>query len=425
MNEIEVYFENGRRGYCENNESAFNEIEARFGSKIVETYKTGGEVLTNVEKMRYDLKKEQSEFQKKGEYAILLQFSYDMADKDLSNKIKNKRAELENEITKKLGYYVFDNYSFVSGNSDMLMFDANGNPLGLLEFDIRTKYENSRFTPNPRIFNETYGDVFYIDYIFSFGKGNGQKMMKEIKKYADKYNVSIGLEGSVIEKDESGELMASAEHLERFYTKQGFQNTHGHYFIYQPKKTFDGNNPDIRYKTGGKPGETKKKTFIGVPEIPGYAWHWYEQKSQYDNSKPTIIKYEDRNKPLPKKTKKVIRDEGIDYFKGAIGKDKWVDALLYKNKYGEIIGILNHYPFNFEPYEKKGNINVMVAPQEQGKGIGLKLIKEALKRYPDIDLYQQQWTPQGQSLLKQIGADKNYYKFFQEYQNEQKKVSKK
>jgi len=164
---------------------------------------------------------------------------------------------------------------------------------------------------------------------------------------------------------------------------------------------------------------TKKKQFIGVPEIRGYNFMWYEQKSQYDNSKPKLVKYSDRNKPEPKaKPKKVIREEGIDYFKGEMSNDKWIDALLYKNKYGEIIGILNHYPFDFEPYEKKGNINVMVAPHEQGKGIGLKLIKEALKRYPDIDLYQQHWTPQGQSLLRKIGADSNYYKFFQEYQTD-------
>lgn len=169
-------------------------------------------------------------------------------------------------------------------------------------------------------------------------------------------------------------------------------------------------------KQGAK--TTSKKKFIGVPEIPGYAFHWFEQKAQYDGSKPKIIKYADRNKPLPKEKLKVKQAEGIEHFKGEMSNNRWVDALLYKNKYGQIIGILNHYPFDFPPYEKKGNINVMVAPKEQGKGIGLKLVKEALNRYPDIDLYQQEWTPQGQSLLKQIGADKNYFKFFQEYDKE-------
>jgi hypothetical protein len=125
------------------------------------------------------------------------------------------------------------------GDSATLMFDENGNVLGLLDYNTKTQYHYSASsTGGGRKFDESYGDIFYIDYIFSFSKGNGQKMMQQIKKYANKYNVSIGLEGSVILKSEEGELMASAEYLEKFYTKQGFENIYGNYFIYKPDTKF-------------------------------------------------------------------------------------------------------------------------------------------------------------------------------------------
>ena len=109
--------------------------------------------------------------------------------------------------------------------------------LGLLEFTIEPKYTIvPRFSPSdikPEKVFENNNNVFYIEYIFSFGKGKGQKMMNQIKKYANKYNVAIGLEGSVVEKS-VGKYMASAKHLERFYDKQGFVNTDGNYYLYSP-----------------------------------------------------------------------------------------------------------------------------------------------------------------------------------------------
>ena len=42
--EIEIYFENGRRAYCLDTPEDIAEIEARFGSKVKKTYNTGGSV---------------------------------------------------------------------------------------------------------------------------------------------------------------------------------------------------------------------------------------------------------------------------------------------------------------------------------------------------------------------------------------------
>ena len=64
-------------------------------------------------------------------------------------------------------------------------------------------------------------------------------MMNRIKKYADQYNVDIGLEGSIIEGTD-GKPIASAKHLRRFYDKQGFINVKGHYFLYTPNSMEKG-----------------------------------------------------------------------------------------------------------------------------------------------------------------------------------------
>jgi GNAT superfamily N-acetyltransferase len=120
----------------------------------------------------------------------------------------------------------------------------------------------------------------------------------------------------------------------------------------------------------------EKKEFATAPDVENFSAWWANQVKQYPQNGP----------------------EGISYFKGEV-RDKWVDCLLYRNKAGKLIGVLNHYPFSFPPYESKGNINVMVDPKEQKKGIGKKLMAEAIKRWKDIDLYKQKWTSSGKHML--------------------------
>lgn len=122
--------------------------------------------------------------------------------------------------------------------------------------------------------------------------------------------------------------------------------------------------------------ELFEKEFATAPDVENFSAWWAKQVGQYPAN----------------------GQEGLSYFKGEMG-DKWVDCLLYRNKAGKLIGVLNHYPFNFPPYEIKGNINVMVDPKEQKKGIGKKLMAEAIKRWKDIDLYKQKWTPSGKYML--------------------------
>jgi GNAT superfamily N-acetyltransferase len=120
----------------------------------------------------------------------------------------------------------------------------------------------------------------------------------------------------------------------------------------------------------------EEKKFDTIPAVANFPAFWQSQVKQY-----------------PAKG-----EAGISYFKGEMGK-KWVDCLLYRDDFGKLLGALNHYPFDFPPYEKKGNINIMVDPKEQGKGIGQKLFAEAVKRWDDIDFHKQEWTPGGKHLL--------------------------
>lgn len=89
---------------------------------------------------------------------------------------------------------------------------------------------------------------------------------------------------------------------------------------------------------------------------------------------------------------------GIGYFKGEIDDAHHVDALLYRDDKGKVVGILNHYPMDILPYERAGNVNVMVRPDQQRKGIGLKLLREADKRWK-INFQQQSYSRAGKALV--------------------------
>ena len=201
-------------------------------------FEDGGVNLSNKELMANDFLNEQKELQRNSKYAIFLDTNY-------SNYTNEKRELLKNltdELIKKLGYNPLINY-YLTSDKVILMFDDDSNLIGALEFTIQPKYTHvPRYSPDyikPEPIFENNDNVFYIEYIFSFSKGNGQKMMNRIKKYADQYNVDIGLEGSIIEGTD-GKPIASAKHLRRFYDKQGFINVKGHYFLYTPNSMEKG-----------------------------------------------------------------------------------------------------------------------------------------------------------------------------------------
>lgn len=101
-------------------------------------------------------------------------------------------------------------------------------------------------------------------------------------------------------------------------------------------------------------------------------------------------------------------EPGISYFKGEDdylkGKGWWVDALLYRDKDGKILGILNHYPQDMPaeerggPSERRGNVNIFIDPKSKRSGIASGLLKEAVSRYK-VDLNKQRYSKEGAAFV--------------------------
>lgn len=88
-------------------------------------------------------------------------------------------------------------------------------------------------------------------------------------------------------------------------------------------------------------------------------------------------------------------DPGVGYFAGEVGGGKPpVDCILYRGDDGRLLGILNHYPVDYPPWEKAGNVNIWVHPQALRNGIATKMLDEAMSRW-SIDLDQQRFTRAG------------------------------
>jgi GNAT superfamily N-acetyltransferase len=124
-------------------------------------------------------------------------------------------------------------------------------------------------------------------------------------------------------------------------------------------------------------------TALPPPTIPsGGALPWWSQAAQYP-----------------------LRGEpGIVYFAGEVGGGKPpVDCLLHYAQSGILTGILNHYPVNYPPWEKAGNVNLWVHPRFQRQGIGTALVMAAILRW-EFDPAAQRYTPEGHALMTAIGA---------------------
>lgn len=90
--------------------------------------------------------------------------------------------------------------------------------------------------------------------------------------------------------------------------------------------------------------------------------------------------------------------KGISYFAGVVPEGT-VDCLLYRDKSGKVRGILNYYATDFPPHERAGNVNVLVDPKWQRRGIASKLLSEAQRRWT-INWEQQAYTEAGARLVQ-------------------------
>jgi GNAT superfamily N-acetyltransferase len=89
---------------------------------------------------------------------------------------------------------------------------------------------------------------------------------------------------------------------------------------------------------------------------------------------------------------------GLSYFPGRTPAGT-IDCLLWRNEAGELVGILNHYPFRTPEGQEPGTFNVWVKPGWQRRGIASRLGDEAFRRW-DIDIALQKYTPAGVALAE-------------------------
>ena len=91
---------------------------------------------------------------------------------------------------------------------------------------------------------------------------------------------------------------------------------------------------------------------------------------------------------------------GLSYFPGVTPLGT-IDCLLWRNEAGELIGILNHYPFRTAEGQEPGSINIWVHPEWQRRGVATRLIEEADRRW-QLDFNAQSLTPAGVRWLHHV-----------------------
>lgn len=151
--------------------------------------------------------------------------------------------------------------------------------------------------------------------------------------------------------------------------------------------------PNPRVPLAGTHATSRKAYPVSMPEG---ALTWESQVVQYADAPPP-------------------EEPGITYYEGDVSDsfpDKPpIDCLLYwQEKPGgqmgrdgqrraklRIVGILNHYPDDYPPYEKAGNVNVWVRKAQQRQGIATALWEEAVRRW-NVRLDDQRFTESGSRL---------------------------
>ncbi len=91
---------------------------------------------------------------------------------------------------------------------------------------------------------------------------------------------------------------------------------------------------------------------------------------------------------------------GISYFPGKVSDAMVVDCLLYRDDTGELVGILNHYPVEFPPYQRQGSWNIWVHPGRRRQGIGTALLLEKLIRWGSGEAEEPKVTDSGLRFFK-------------------------
>jgi GNAT superfamily N-acetyltransferase len=100
---------------------------------------------------------------------------------------------------------------------------------------------------------------------------------------------------------------------------------------------------------------------------------------------------------------------GISYVEEKPVPDAIREALLYYDNRGKLAGIFNYFPNDTpvsEPWmkafvERAGTFNIIVNPKRRRLGIGIKLLRAAVNRWP-IEFEKQNYTQGGAELVQRF-----------------------
>ena len=132
------------------------------------------------------------------------------------------------------------------------------------------------------------------------------------------------------------------------------------------------------------------------------AYSWASQEAQYAKYGPAGINFEQHMVSC------TTGEEVFDILPILAGPDITViDCLLHRDEHGRLDGILNHYDGK-NPLEDQHALNVWVRPDSRRQGIASLLVQEAKRRWPQVTLEQQRYTPDGvrwlQGFLRKVDS---------------------
>lgn len=93
---------------------------------------------------------------------------------------------------------------------------------------------------------------------------------------------------------------------------------------------------------------------------------------------------------------------GAEILRLSFADGVWINCVLHRGDDGRLLGILNHYPVDIPPHERKSTLNVWVHPDHRGQGIATKMVLAALEQGWSIDLQQVAVTGPGLALTQSV-----------------------
>ena len=106
-------------------------------------------------------------------------------------------------------------------------------------------------------------------------------------------------------------------------------------------------------------------------------------------------------------------ENGTDlvYYKGVLPSGVNVHCLLYYGHTNILEGILNYYPIDLFPWQKRGSVNILVRHDRRRNGIATSLLDEAINRW-NIKLEKQEYTKDGERFIYQYVRTSSIYKSY-------------